>query len=94
MAFQPIPPEVYRKEYDSTRCLDIPRTTHISANRGMPSIGGALSRDWSDNVLRRKDDASDHEIRELFERLRDKWIDIANKCELVDSELSPGSGGL
>ena len=41
-----------------------------------------IARDWA----LKADDASDHEIRELFERLRDKWIDIANKCELVDSE--------
>ena len=41
-----------------------------------------IARDWA----LKADDASGHEIRELFERLRDKWIDIANKCELVDSE--------
>ena len=45
-----------------------------------------IARDWA----LKADDASDHEIRELFERLRDKWIDIANKCELVDSEKLHG----
>ena len=45
-----------------------------------------IARDWA----LKADDASGHEIRELFERLRDKWIDIANKCELVDSEKLHG----
>jgi hypothetical protein len=46
-----------------------------------------IARDWA----LKAEDASDHEIRELFERLRDKWIDIANKCELVDSEEIMGN---
>jgi 5-methylthioadenosine/S-adenosylhomocysteine deaminase len=30
MAFQPIPPEVYRKEYDTARHLNIPLTAHVN----------------------------------------------------------------
>jgi cytosine/adenosine deaminase-related metal-dependent hydrolase len=30
MAFQPIPPEVYRKEYETARHLDIPLTAHVN----------------------------------------------------------------
>jgi cytosine/adenosine deaminase-related metal-dependent hydrolase len=30
MAFQPIPPEVYRKEYDAARRLGIPLTAHVN----------------------------------------------------------------
>jgi cytosine/adenosine deaminase-related metal-dependent hydrolase len=30
MAFQPIPPEVYRKEYDTARRLGIPLTAHVN----------------------------------------------------------------
>ena len=30
MAFQPIPPEVYRKEYDTARRLNIPLTAHVN----------------------------------------------------------------
>jgi len=43
-----------------------------------------IAREWA----LKADDAADHEIGELFVRLRDKWIDIANKCELVDQAHS------
>ena len=46
-----------------------------------------IAREWA----RKAEDASDDEFGELFLRLRDTWIDIAKKCDLVDNERNPGN---
>jgi hypothetical protein len=34
-------------------------------------------------------DATEKEVRALSLRLRDKWIDVANKCEFVGGRMAP-----
>jgi hypothetical protein len=56
----------------------------IKAEAMMGFVGKDRAWRIAEEWALKADDAADHEIGELFVRLRDKWIDIANKCELVD----------